>query len=330
MGRLGLDAGYPVEPEALRACSCAGDWILLAALCRPEAEALREWAELTVSVSGAEWGLPWKITLADCRPLERAAPVCVNTETFQVSEDTAHAAEEELLERLSWTYPYLSLAQVPSKLTATGLRGRFLDAEAAEEAGYSSASAAVRKEKPLRRPEFAAEGRELTSAERGTALHLAMQYLDFSHTGSEEEIREEITRLVARQLLTPRQGEAVDCKSLSEFFASPLGRELRQAETIFREFKFSILVPASDYYPAADSGERILLQGVVDCWTLAEDGITVVDFKTDHVTAQEAALRAEEYRTQLSVYARALTELTGKPVFRRVLWFFPAGVAVEL
>ena len=38
----------------------------------------------------------------------------------------------------------------------------------------------------------------------------------------------------------------------------------------------------------------------------------------------------EEYRPQLAAYARALAEVTGKPVARQVLWFFRADGAVEL
>ncbi|MPM06919.1 ATP-dependent helicase/nuclease subunit A [bioreactor metagenome] len=330
MGRLGLDAGYPAEPEALKACSCAGDWILLAALCRPEAEPLREWAGLPASIPGAEWGSPWKIERLDCRPLEQEETHPAGVRSAGEEEAASAPADEELLERLSWTYPHLALVQVPSKLTATGMKGRFLDAEAAEEAEKPAASERTGKERPLRRPEFVAGGRALTPSERGTALHLAMQYLDFSRTSSEEEIRAGVKELVVRQLLTPPQGGAVDCRALYAFFTSSLGRELRQAKKLYREFKFSILVPASDYYPGAEAGERILLQGVVDCWEETEDGITLVDFKTDRVTAQDAALRAEEYRTQLSVYARALEELIGKPVCRRVLWFFSADAEAEL
>ncbi len=330
MGRLGLDAGYPVEPEALKACSCAGDWILLAALCRPEAEPLREWAGLPSSMQDAEWGLPWRIERVDCLPLEQEETTSAGVGSAGEEEAAAAPADEELLERLSWTYPHLALAQVPSKLTATGMKGRFLDAEASEEAGQSAPSKQAEKERPLRRPEFAAGSRPLTPSERGTALHLAMQYLDFSRTSSEEEISLGVEELVARRLLTPRQGEAVDRRALLAFFTSPLGRELRQAKALYREFKFSILVPASDYYPGAEAGEQILLQGVVDCWEETGEGITLVDFKTDRVTGREAPLRAEEYRSQLAVYARALTELTGKPVRRRVLWFFSAGKATEL
>ena len=214
--------------------------------------------------------------------------------------------------------------ELPSKLTATQLKGRALDEEVAE--------AAVRPPRPIRlgRPRFAAEEFGLTPAQKGTALHLVMQYIDFERTERVEQVRAEIARLVERAFLTPQQGEAVDPAKIAAFFASPLGRELMASTSLRREFKFSILVPAADYYPQAGAEEQVLLQGVVDCCFETLEGITVVDFKTDRVDRRSAAARAEEYRPQLAAYSRALEEITGKSVIRRCLWFFALDQAVDV
>ena len=131
-------------------------------------------------------------------------------------------------------------------------------------------------------------------------------------------------------LLTPEQGQAADPARIAAFFASPLGRELMASTSLHREYKFSILVPAADYYPQAGGGEQVLLQGVVDCWFETLEGITVVDFKTDRVTRQTVLERGEEYRPQLTAYSRALEEVTGRKVVRRMLWFFALDQAVEV
>ena len=140
----------------------------------------------------------------------------------------------------------------------------------------------------------------------------------------------EISRLVEEKFLTLEQGEAVDPKKIWSFFSSELGREVTASSTLQREFKFSILTPARRYYSQAGEREKILLQGVVDCYFETAQGITVVDFKTDHVKGGALLARAEEYRPQLAAYAQALSEITGKPVCRRVLWFFSEERAVEL
>ena len=122
----------------------------------------------------------------------------------------------------------------------------------------------------------------------------------------------------------------MDPERIAALFASPLGRELLKADGLQRKFKFSIVAPARDYYPQAGEGEEVLLQGVVDCWFETLEGITVVDFKTDRVGEDGLAQRAESYRSQLTAYSRALEEITGRNVARKVLWFFHLDRAVEL
>ena len=75
----------------------------------------------------------------------------------------------------------------------------------------------------------------------------------------------------------------------------------------------------------------MLLQGVVDCWFVEEDGtVTVVDFKTDRVSENTVKSRAEDYRPQLDAYTRALSQAAQVTVRRRCLWFFGVGHEVEL
>ena len=117
---------------------------------------------------------------------------------------------------------------------------------------------------------------------------------------------------------------------MARFFASDLGREMRESVSLHREYPFSILAPARRCYPDVGEGEEVLLQGVIDCWFQRLDGITLVDFKTDRVTADSARERAETYRGQLAAYAYALEQITGQRVTRRVLWFLRPNLGVTL
>jgi ATP-dependent exoDNAse (exonuclease V) beta subunit len=56
----------------------------------------------------------------------------------------------------------------------------------------------------------------------------------------------------------------------------------------------------------------------------------VLDFKTDHFAEEELAARVRLYRPQLSLYARAIARIYGRPVTRRWLHFFALGRTVEL
>ena len=325
LARLAEDAACPVEPQVLASCSCVGEWVLLPALVRPEAAELRAAAGAALLPPNAELGPAWDIRWVDGTPYE-AAPLLRGT--AQNREGQALPTPPDLAQRLAWTYPMGADVDIPSKLAATQLKGRALDEEIAAEA--PPAPRVQGGEGSLRSPRFAEEAFGLSPTQRGTALHLVMQYIDFSRSGSAGEIEQEIARLVEKRFLTPQQGEAVDSGRIDAFFSSPLGRELKTAPGLRREFKFSILVPAADYFPGAGAEERVLLQGVVDCYYETAEGITVVDFKTDRVNEKTMVDRAAEYRGQLMAYSRALTEVTGKPVVRRVLWFFSADAGVEL
>ncbi|WP_300270960.1 helicase-exonuclease AddAB subunit AddA [uncultured Flavonifractor sp.] len=319
--KLAGDSGYPVDPQVLLACQSVGQWVLLHALCRPEAGALRRAAGQEVAVPDAPLGPAWDIRFVDGTALTQAPPRRWMAPEREIEENEDGT---DLTGLLRWTYPHGAEVAIPSKLTATQLKGRALDEEAAEEA--------PRPSRPLSfgRPRFAAEELGLTAAQRGTALHQVLQYIDFERSETVEGVRAEISRLVEQQYITPQQGEAVDPAPIAAFFQSDLGQDLLSSVSLRREFKFSILEPAHRYYPQAGEGEQVLFQGVVDCYYETLEGITVVDFKTDRVTKATLAHRAEHYRPQLEAYSRALEEITGKRVIRRVLWFFALGRSVDL
>ncbi len=318
---LAPQAQCPPPPQILAQARSMAPWVLLPALCRRESGAL--WADLTCErpAPPADPGPDWEIRLLSGQ--DHAAPVPRRAALpVQGAGDGTDLDPAELAARFSWRYPHEKSVDMPSKLTATQLKGREKDDEAAE-AGVELRP--QRGGRSLRRPVFG-EDRPLTAAEKGTALHMAMQYLDYAKTDTEADIREEVARLVAGQFITPAQGDAVDVDAIRAFFASPLGRRLRAAPQVEREFKFSMLAPAADYYPGGEEGEEMLLQGVVDCWFREGDGtVTVVDFKTDVVTDKTVQARAESYRPQLEAYSKALGEVAGVPVARRSLWFFALG-----
>ncbi len=323
LASLAARAQCPPPPRQMADAPTMAEWVLTPVLCRGDSTPLWTGLDAPRPQPPDEEGLAWDIRLlsgADYRQ-----PQGTGDQTEDAPAQTV--LPEGLEARLSWRYPHQVSAAMPSKLTATQLKGREKDQEAAENGVELHPAPA---QTALRRPVFQRE-RPLTPAQRGTALHMAMQYLRYDRTGSLEELEEELARLVAGQYLTPQQGAAVNPTDILTFFRSELGRRLRRSSRVEREFKFSLLVPAADYYPQAEPGEEVLLQGVVDCWFLEEDGTaTVVDFKTDRVSESAAERRAQDYRPQLEAYTRALSQAAGVRVGRRCLWFFALGRAAEL
>lgn len=317
------DVSVPVSPMSLERQSSVGQWVLLHAMTRPEGAVLRREAGMPEVVAGGlgpEWDIRWVDGLVLDHPGHRGG-------TFQDLPEVAEWDCERLKAKLSWRYPHLACANIPSKLTATQIKGRMRDQEAAENA--LPVTPETQENRPIYRPQFIAEKRGLTAAQKGSALHLVMQYVPLNGDHSVEGVRDEISCLVSEGFLTRLQGEAIQPERVAAFFNSPIGRQLREAETSQREFKFSLLVPANEYYSEAPD-ESILLQGVVDAWFEDEDGITIIDFKSDRIAPGGEAARAEAHRVQLEAYSRALETILERPVKRKVLWFFATDTAVEL
>ncbi len=294
LGKLRLGLSDPPAPEALEGCKSMGEWLLSALLCDPD--------------------FKYSLLTPDSGP----AYAGETAEEEQPKNKDISETAEAIRASLSWQ-PGGNSEGLPSKLTATALKSGFRSAEAAEEAVEIAPVSDERREF-LRRPAFIAGEKGLTPAERGTALHMAMQLIDFGRIGSLEEIRAEIKRMEDMALLTPEQAKSIDPARLMNFFTSELGRRALAAKRLEREFKFSVLLPAAFVYGRGEGD--ILLQGVVDLFFEEEDGIVLVDFKSDRVTAATRAARAEEYAGQLSAYAEALSRITGKPIKEKRLFFF--------
>jgi ATP-dependent helicase/nuclease subunit A len=318
--KLVSGAGEPAEPWASASAGCLGDWVLLSALGRIEAGELfavagRPQSQLKVS------DYPWSIHYAVPEQAQTQKETWRTESEGSTQENTL--SPEKLIAALKWQYPYLRAAQTPSKLTATQLKGRDKDTEAAEHAAVAA------RVPQLERPSFIVEKQGLSPTEKGTAAHLFLQYADFTKLSSHDGVLEELDRMVDEEYLTEMQAEAVKPDTITGLFSSPLGQQMLSAKELIREFKFSILTDAQDYYPDI-SGEQVLLQGVVDAAILEDDGLTVIDFKTDRVSGDGATQRAEQYRGQLMTYQKALEKIFKKPVKKMVLYFLLPGKEVIL
>ena len=228
----------------------------------------------------------------------------------------------ELERRLSFRYPYDQAQSLPSKLTATELKGR-------EEADGDADTLVKQLNFSFPMPELSGEDRPLRAAERGVATHLVLQYMDIHKGRSRAGIKAEIERLEAQGFISAREAGAVNVSAIERLFASELGARMLRAENMLREFRFSLLMPAEEFQPGAE-GEELLLQGVVDCCIEEEEGLVIIDYKTDSVKGQTIAARAEHYRPQLMAYAKALTRILKKPVKECLLFFLSAGEMYKL
>ncbi len=305
----------PVPPKKMEEGRSAADWILMAALNRPECKAVMD------GTGETRGEYCWHVRLV--KGIEHAEKQ--ENSICHTEEEHSGYLFEDLVERLDYTYPYMAATKLPSKITATELKGSFIHQEAAEDAENLQELKIVRDP---RRPDFMDGVRGLTAAQKGTATHIVMQYADYEKCCTVGGVQGEIDRLCSMGIISEEQAEAVSPWVISKFFNSSTGRLVLQSEKVWREFKFSILVDSGDlnFQP----GEDILLQGVVDCCVETEGKLTVIDFKTDYVSDDNVKEKIELYSGQLATYALAMERILEKPVEKRLIVFVNAGVTAEV
>lgn len=247
---------------------------------------------------------------------------------MQTSEDSSNTAAE-IRKRLEFRYPYEDITQLPSKITATGLKGSLIDddpeagklsgAQEETEAGVHTDSGGYRK------PAFLKDTDPLSSAERGTATHLALQHVDPAHCVTSDSVKFELERLTEEGILTTRQKDAVDIASIAGLFSSAFGKRILNADRIYREFRFSILCDAEKYL-GKGGREQILLQGVADCCIEENGKLVIIDYKTDRIrSGEDFVKKTAVYTPQLRAYAEALGRILRKPVREAAIYFLDCG-----
>lgn len=360
-GRV-LEQEQPSLPDdTVARAKCYLDWIGPALIRHPDGNALREHAGLTYHMPSfmtderSKWLVHW------VRPelfaiMDEAAVVYEVSEerkqaVFRLEPVIGEAGEENLFEseigaRLSWSYDFEKASSLLSKTSVTELKRlsehhKLLELVSDEipagEAGFIKDSERKREYRPtiVRRPRFM-EQAKLNAAERGTVFHSVMQHMPIHFSPSVEDVRETLAEMVHKQLLTDAQQEVIDAEVIVSFFQSDLGKRLLQSKAVHREVPFSYGLPAKEVYSetdAATSEETILLQGVIDCVFEEQDGLVLVDYKTDHLKGQgDKALQAvrERYQLQLDLYAQAIAKIWRRPVTGKYIFLFDGAHILEL
>ena len=161
-------------------------------------------------------------------------------------------------------------------------------------------------------------------AARGTAYHRALECLDLGKLHSREDIRAALKSLLETGYLEQEAYDALDEMVIFTMLNSPLGQRMAEAQRdgrLHREQQFIIGIPAREM-GRGDSQELVLVQGVIDAYMEEEDGLVLIDYKTDRVPGGRAGRErlAERYRQQVAYYQRALEQLTGKKVKENIIY----------
>mgnify|MGYP003293098092 CR=1 FL=1 len=289
----GINEGLTSKAE------CMADWILPVLMIHPDGQVLRELCNGFI-----------------CKPLTEAPRVKFTfweDNDVSVSKKQKAMADEQKLNELKTAIEYdydFSLSKTAAKLTVTEI-------------------VAESREMTLKRPKFVTSEGKLSGAEKGTATHLFMQYCDMSL--AEKDVSSERDRLYENGLLGNKESKAIEIPLIEKFFESELYSRMKAAEKLQRERKFLLRISDIDVPDELKNSYKNtdgMIQGVIDCLFEEDDGIVVVDYKTDS-SKDEEALKAE-YAPQLILYKAALEAVYGKKVKEAVIYSFRLGKEIRI
>lgn len=230
-----------------------------------------------------------------------------DTEFVSNADDVA-----DLKKNYDFKYPYSPLLELQAKSSVTDIVHK------ADDKLYRFS----------KRPAFLQE-KGLSSAEKGTATHKIMQYVDFSKCP--DSLEDEIERLHEYFYLSDSEYAAIDKSALMTFFNSSLFKRIVSADSVKREMKFLTEFSAVALKPELKGrfdDEKIVVQGAVDLIFIENGMLNIVDFKTDRNKSAEDLLSA--YSEQLRIYARACENIIGLPIGELLIYSFSIGDSITV
>jgi ATP-dependent helicase/nuclease subunit A len=170
----------------------------------------------------------------------------------------------------------------------------------------------------------------------GTADHLVIARLDLNKPVNKEAVEKTIERLLTEGAMTEAVAQHINADSIALFFESDLGKNvLEHRSNIQREWPFTFAMPASELSGSsgerrATSDETVVVQGIIDMLAQTPKDLLVIDFKTDNITTDQVAERAEIYRRQLHLYGRAAGAILKEKILAKWLYFLTPAAPFEI
>lgn len=341
----------------------AKEKLILTMTARDAAKSIEKWSATAVSVQGeqlathkmaavssfADWVMPAVMRCKGCTGVSRGtvppldlpadfeAVVSGEGATIEdVQTATQHDMEQHIEDisglgysgfvasRLEYSYPFERVVKIPTKISVTELkRIHNFDLDADAQALYN--------EDMIEKPGFIEECEELSAAAKGSVMHFVMQNIDLQGPLDKEGVQQQVIDMTNHGMLSQQQAETVRAESIAAFFKTDMGRRLLASDSVVREMPFEIEVAASDIYRSDFGDEKMLLQGIIDCYFEENGQIILLDYKTDfvHNTKESINMIAAKYATQLDYYAMALEKITKKRVAQKNLYLFSIDCVIE-
>ena len=247
----------------------------------------------------------------------------IDAKEFLEKQDVDNDKIKKIEEILNWSYDYELSTTIPTKTSVTKIKQ--MQNEENIETTLDNYLINVEKdeknkekvqENSLPKPQFLRkeDDDKLTSAQKGTLVHLCLQKLNEKQEYTLQEIKDLINELELKQIITNKEARSISTYKILAFTKSTIWKELRKAKVVEKEKPFYINIPAKEIYNQ-EIEEDILVQGIIDLYYInGNDELVLVDYKTDYVEKGKEEELLNKYRKQLDLYKRALESALNRKV----------------
>jgi len=232
---------------------------------------------------------------------------------------------KQINEYLEFKYPFEKETKIKAKLTVSELK-RLGQKESFED----SEELILRKEKEDLVPNFIKQ--KVGGVDVGTLYHTVLENMPLQTTVL--DLNNYLLSLIEKGKILKEEYHLLDILKLNHFIHSDVAGRMRIAEEkgkLYKEKQFVMGLKAKEVHHLLKSDEIILVQGVIDVYFEEEDGIVLLDYKTDGVDKNfgEEILK-KRYDVQLKFYEKALVLLTGKAVKEKIIYSFGLNKEIRL
>ena len=240
-----------------------------------------------------------------------------------LEENSKNVTDEEILElknKLIFEYKFKGLSDIPTKESVTNIVHKNVGKEVnlinEEEPLEAKEDFEEENEITFPKPKFliGTEEEKISSAKRGTLIHLCMKNLQFGREYNLDDVKELINDLEARKIITDKEKESINPWVILKFTKSNIWKELKEAKEYHKEEPFYINIPANEVIEST-LDENILVQGIIDLYYVTKDDeLVLLDYKTDFINEGEEKILIDRHKPQLMLYKRALESGINKKV----------------
>lgn len=298
-----IGSGSEISADIWQNTSSYFDWLLIALMLHPDGKVLRGNGTSLMCVD-TESRVNLNIIQGE------SIPDLGDTSEEEFAEEN-FGLTEKIKNNFKYEYPFEPLINLSSKTSVSELSHK----AQSEEFNFTSKPAFLSKD-------------GISSAGKGTAMHKIMEFFDFSKW---EHPESELERLLEWQYISQTEFESIDLNALKTFFASDIFKRILESKLVKREMKFITEIPATQVDSSLDNKfaeENVIVQGAVDVCFAEDDGIVILDFKTDRTHNPEHFVSA--YKEQLDIYAIACEKIFKKPIKQKIIYSFFLRLEIEI